>query len=74
MVWISPKAGAPHDVRVKVSKAHRECVVRVKERGPKVHPSELISALQEQLGLKWQPAKGRVKVLVVDSIERPSEN
>jgi Domain of unknown function (DUF4160) len=31
VVWISPKAGAPHDVRVKVS------------RGPKVHSSELIS-------------------------------
>src|SRR5258708_37466155 len=31
VVWISPKAGAPHDVRVKVS------------RGPKVHPAELIS-------------------------------
>lgn len=30
VVWISPKAGAPHDVRVKVSK------------GPRVHPSELI--------------------------------
>ena len=31
VVWISPKAGAPHDVRVQVSK------------GPKVHSSELIS-------------------------------
>jgi hypothetical protein len=31
VVWISPKAGAPHDVRVKIS------------RGPRVHPSELIS-------------------------------
>jgi len=31
VVWISPKAGAPHDVRVKIS------------RGPKVHPSDLIS-------------------------------
>jgi hypothetical protein len=31
VVWISPKAGAPHDVRVKISK------------GPKVHPAELIS-------------------------------
>jgi hypothetical protein len=31
VVWISPKADAPHDVRVKVSK------------GPKVHPAELIS-------------------------------
>lgn len=31
VVWISPKAGASHDVRVKIS------------RGPKAHPSELIS-------------------------------
>jgi len=31
VVWISPKAGAPHDVRVKVSK------------GARVHASELIS-------------------------------
>ncbi|MBV8819559.1 MAG: hypothetical protein JO022_14460 [Acidobacteriaceae bacterium] len=31
VVWISPKAGARHDVRVKVSKS------------PKVHPSELIA-------------------------------
>lgn len=31
VVWISPKAGAPHDVRVKVSK------------GPKVHSSQLVS-------------------------------
>jgi hypothetical protein len=31
VVWISPKAGAPHDVRVKVSK------------GPTVHSSELVS-------------------------------
>ena len=31
VVWISPQAGAPHDVRVKVS------------RSPKVHSSELVS-------------------------------
>ena len=31
VVWISPRAGAPHDVRVKVSK------------GPKANPAELIS-------------------------------
>lgn len=31
VVWISPKAGSPHDVRVKVS------------RGPKVNPGDLIS-------------------------------
>src|SRR5450432_3222258 len=31
VVWISPRAGAPHDVRVKVS------------RGPRVQSSELVS-------------------------------
>jgi uncharacterized protein (TIGR03435 family) len=31
-------------------------------------------ALQEQLGLKVEPAKGPVKVLVIDHIEKPSAN
>jgi uncharacterized protein (TIGR03435 family) len=33
-----------------------------------------ITAVQEQLGLKFQPEKMKVPVFVVDSIERPSEN
>lgn len=32
------------------------------------------SAVQSQLGLKLQPSKGPVEVLVIDSISRPSEN
>ena len=32
------------------------------------------SAVQEQLGIKLQPSKGPVEVLVIDSISRPSEN
>jgi len=34
----------------------------------------LFTAIQEQLGLRLESTKGQVEVLVVDSVERPSEN
>lgn len=37
-------------------------------------PPQFLTALQEQLGLKLQPEKTMVPVLVIDSIKRPSEN
>lgn len=49
------------------------------EPGPPAEPRasdapDIFQAVQEQLGLKLVPAKGPVDVLVIDHIERPSEN
>jgi bla regulator protein BlaR1 len=44
------------------------------DNGAAEAPPDIFTAIQEQLGLKLESAKGPVKILVIDHAEKPSDN
>lgn len=64
------KTGIPGDFQIHLAYVpDAPTVSSTADLGP-----DIFTAIQVQLGLKLQPAKGPVEVLVIDHVERPTEN
>ena len=53
-----------------------DCRTRESPPGPPIDPNgpSLFTALKEQLGLKLEPKQGQIDVLVIDQVEKPTED
>ncbi len=67
--WFSPAAPPPLQRLSEMSEAERPAELRRRLADP-----ELLAAIQKQLGLKLEPGKSPVEYVVIDHVERPSEN
>jgi uncharacterized protein (TIGR03435 family) len=68
------KTGLTGDYDLKLKWTPDEDSNNTAENGAADRPPDLFTALQEQLGLKLDSAKGPVTTLVVDHAEQPSPN
>jgi uncharacterized protein (TIGR03435 family) len=53
---------------------HRETMMAASAAGDPYAGPNILTALQEQLGLKLESTKGPVEIMVIDHVERPSGN
>lgn len=65
--WVSSVDTAP--LPTEMSLAERQA-----QRGRRLADPARVAAIQKQLGLKLEPGKGPVDYIVIDHVERPSEN
>jgi uncharacterized protein (TIGR03435 family) len=57
-----------------VGLAYETNPVFVEQRSSRPIAPPIGDALKEQLGLKLESARGHVKVIVIDSVQQPTEN
>ena len=68
-----------YDLALPSSALHRRPLIPVTSRSPdapspSLDDESILEVLPKALGLRLQPAKGQVETLVIDHVERPSEN